>query len=237
MGIDGLGRTHGGGFPLVLEIQTVDALETHARHAAGGDVETGRDGDEVELVVLPIRGADARLGELLDAVAGRVGDIDHVHRVAVELFKVVLLEAGAFDAERERRLERAEKLSFARVVHPGAYLLDPKVVHVPVGFHVVEVVFVVAQPEGEPTAAPQLFVEGLPFLGGHVEHVLLRKVEVIASEVLLAQSEELWVERFQLVLLLGRQIPFAHGDGHVGTPLEDFDLAGDRAPFLNDLHA
>lgn len=236
-GIDGFVGTYGGGFPFVLQVQTVDALETHACHTAGGDVETGRDGDEVEFVVLAVGGADARLGELLNAITGRIGYIDHVHGVAVELFKVVLLEAGAFDAERERRLERAEELSFARVVHPGAYLLGPEVVHVPVGFHVVEVVFVVAKPEGKPTAAPQLFVEGLPFPGGHVEHVLLREIEVIASEVLLPQSEQLRVERFQPVLLLGREVPFAHGDGHVGTPLEDFDFAGDWAPFLNDLHA
>lgn len=235
--IDGFGETYGGGFPLVLQVQTVDALETHARHAAGGDVETRRDGDEVELVVLAVRSAYARLGELLNAVAGRVRYINYIHALAVELLKVVLLEAGPFDAERERGLERAEELPFARVVHPAAHLLHPEVVHVPVRGLVVEVVFVVAEPEGKPAARPQLFVERLPFRSRHVEHVLLREVEVVASEVLLPQGEELRVERFQPVLLFRCEVPFAHGDGHVGAPLEDFDGAGDWAPFLNDLHA
>ena len=139
--------TYGGGFPFVLEASTVDALEAHARHAAGGDVESGRDGYEVEFVVVAVGRFDTRLGELLDAVAGPMGYVYDVHGVPIELLKVVLLETRALDSKGKRGLKRAKKLSFAWVVHPCAYLLDPEVVYVSVCLHVVEIIFIVPEPE------------------------------------------------------------------------------------------
>ena len=60
---------------------------------------------------------------------------------------------------------------------------------------------------------------------------------MVPSKVLLTQSEELRVQWFKPVLLFASEVPFPHGNSHVGASLEDFYLAGDWAPFLNHLYA
>lgn len=99
----------GGCLPFVLEIGAVDALQSHASHASGCDVETGGECHDVNLVDLAVGGLNARFGELDDPVATFLGDVDNVDVVLVEHFEVVLLEARTF-------CERLEMERLASVV-------------------------------------------------------------------------------------------------------------------------
>jgi hypothetical protein len=86
----------GGCLPFVLEIGAVDALQSHASHASGCDIETRGECHDINLVDLTVGGLNARFGELDDPVAAFLGDVDNVDVVLVEHFVVVLLEARTF---------------------------------------------------------------------------------------------------------------------------------------------
>lgn len=92
--------------PLVLQVCTVDALQTHVGHAASHDVEAGGQCDDIILALFTVGCDDALLGELLDwsSVLGLRVDVYDSNVVAVENLVVVLLEARTLDTKGVGRL-------------------------------------------------------------------------------------------------------------------------------------
>lgn len=124
-------------------------IVTVTHHATCSDVEASSNSNDIELVVLPISGLDAGLGEGCDAVARLERDIDNINIWAIELLVVVLLETGALDSEWMRRLERTEKVTLPRIMDASALLLGPEVVGFAVRLVVVEIVGEISEPEGD----------------------------------------------------------------------------------------
>ena len=67
---------------------------------------------------------------------------------------------------------------------------------------------------------PELLVELFPLLLRHVEGVLLVQIEAETTKAALTIGEELGIGRFELVLLLGGEISFAHWYCQVWSRIE-----------------
>lgn len=137
--------------PLVLERRAMDAGQPHIGHSASGNVEPGRDADDVDLVYGAVFELDPGLGERHDGVILDIHDLDIL---PVELLEVGFFETRTLDAEVVRWLARRKQLPGLWVADALADLSAPEVVHDAVGFGVEEVVAVIGDPEAEAPFGP-----------------------------------------------------------------------------------
>lgn len=197
----------------------MDASQAHVRHASRDDVEARRDGDDVELVQRAVAREDALGLELND---GRLVDVDDVHVRAVELLVEVLLETRPLHAEGMRRLERSEEIAFAWVADAIADILGPEIIRASIRLCVKEHVLVIPKPVPKPTMIPELVVEGFLLFVAILEGVFLAPAEQEPAETPLAELVQTRIVFLGVLLFLGGQGLFAHGDSKVRGTLEYF---------------
>ena len=219
-------------FPLVVERFPVDVAKTHSGHAAGDDVETRGNANDVEVVVRAVLQVDARFVETDDSIVLDVNDIDVG---SIELLKVSILETRSFDAPIVGFLERCKYVLLFWVVEARSLLFSPERICLLVGLRVKQVVFVVAQPIAEASILPKLFVKLFSLFWSVVEGVSFREGIKEASEAMFTEVEELRIPLLGYLLLLDCEVSLAHWDGQVGSPLEDLEVTGLGAPSLRYL--
>lgn len=144
VGVNGCG-------PFIFERCPFDAAEAHVHKSTGGDVEPGGNAYCIELVVRAVGQPDPSLG---DALNGVLSDIDQLDRRSVELLEVIDFQAGSFHTPWMGRFTRGKKVSSNRVFNTLAYPASPEIINNAVGFHIMQTVLVVGNPESEATRLP-----------------------------------------------------------------------------------
>jgi hypothetical protein len=220
--------------PFVLEGCSANTAEAHAGHTTGGDVEPCRDANHVKLVHSAIFQLDAGFCESDNWI---VLDIDNLDIGPIELFVVVVFQAGTFHTERVRWVKRGQNVSLFRIVDSSPDFLGPEVVHFSVGLGVKEIVLVVTKPIPKAPVLPQLLQKCLPLFWRVFKCIQFGKRVQKAAKALLPELEELGIPILGLLLLFNGERSLAHRHSQIGGALKHLYCAGFGAPVLSDLHA
>lgn len=158
------------------------------------------DGNNVNFIVRAVLKRNTSLRELLNPV---IFDIDYIDIRPVELLVVTVLEARTLHTEEMRHLLWSKNLHLPRILDSLASLSEPIVIPDLVRLGIDQAVLVYAHPVPEPAVSPDLVIEGLPLLRRVVKRILLAPVVMESGKALLSEQEELWVQRFTALLVLG----------------------------------